>query len=121
MYNYLCYVKQGPEMKMMARHRREQIALISGSSSSSSDEDTDHQIQIPRRKPISKKKTSPQKRGMTLALTSGVFAAFAGSFGKIAMNQTETISICEYVSNSHLNFSSNDAFIMCENVIFIPF
>lgn len=45
-----------------------------------------------------------------------MFAAFAGTFGKLAMNQDETVSICEHISNSHLNFSTHDALMMCEKV-----
>lgn len=105
-------------MKMLARHRREELICQQNlASSSSSEEDTD-QLQPPpvRRKPVGRKKASPQKRGMTLALTSGVFAALAGTFGKLAINQAETISVCEQVSNYQFKFSTHDAFVLCENV-----
>lgn len=73
---------QGPELKMMARHRREMIGQ-QNLTSSSSDDDTD-QVPTVRRKPIVRKKTSPQKRGMTLALTSGVcVAAFIQVFRRM--------------------------------------
>lgn len=99
-------------MKMLARQRREM--QMKSSSSSSSDEDNNEAPVRPKRQ--IKKKTSPQKKGMTFALTSGVFAAFAGSFGKLAMNQTETILLCEQISNSHLNFSTQESYLMCDKV-----
>lgn len=56
------------------------------------------------------------RKGMSLALTSGVFAALAGTFGKFAMNQTETLWFCEQVTNIHLNYTRQQSYVVCDKV-----
>ncbi|CAL8069549.1 unnamed protein product [Orchesella dallaii] len=59
-------------------------------------------------------KSISARKGMSLALTSGVFAALGGTCGKFAMNQTETLWFCEEISSVHLNYTRQQSYVMCD-------
>jgi multidrug transporter EmrE-like cation transporter len=105
----------GPETKMLTRQRREMEVMEQLSTSSSEEEDeSTPPIAAPRRQRWLRRKSSIQKRGITLALTSGLLAALAGTFGKLAVNGGETAALCEQVASVHMNYSSEEAFIICD-------
>jgi len=56
-------------------------------------------------------------KGMTFALTSGILACIAGTFGKFAMTQSETAWHCENVCTSpYFKLSSIEAYTFCDEV-----
>ena len=59
--------------------------------------------------------TSPRK-GLTMALTSGIFASLAGTFGKFAMTQSETVWMCEVLSESFSGYLPSHNYIFCSQV-----
>jgi len=88
----------------------------SSSSSSPSEEDRDGLPSPPpppvrRRKPPGRNKKSswPQKRGLGLALSSGVLAAFAGTFGKLAMDEEEAVDVCDRFGHYLIRLSPSSA------------
>lgn len=82
--------------------------------SDSTDTDEDYvPVKKERGRPPSTSATA--KKGMTLALTSGVFAALAGTCGKFAMNHAETLWFCEHLTNVHFGYSRQQSYVLCEN------
>lgn len=88
-----------------------------GETSTDSDDD---QVAFKKERPPALSTTSREthcgRKGMSLALTSGVFAALAGTFGKFAMNQTETLWFCEQVASVHLNYTRQQSYVVCDKV-----
>jgi len=53
------------------------------------------------------------RKGLSLALTSGVLACLAGTFGKLAMTESDTLWACESVCESSFSLSRQDAIHIC--------
>ncbi|CAG7659324.1 unnamed protein product [Allacma fusca] len=53
------------------------------------------------------------RRGLTLALTSGVFASLAGTFGKFAMTSSETVWMCEVLSEMYSGYLPSHNYMFC--------
>jgi len=86
-------------------------------TTSSSSEDEGPPISTRPRVRPPRKTTSPKRKGVTLALTSGVFASFAGTFAKFAINQTETLLACEHISSTHFLYSPHESYVFCDKVM----
>jgi len=63
--------------------------------------------------------TVSPKKGLSYALTSGVFASIAGTFGKFAMTRSETVWYCENICISpYVSLAGDDASAFCDRVWF---
>lgn len=85
-------------------------------SDTSTDTDEDNVVRAKKERQSKLHSGSTGKKGMSLALTSGVFAALAGTCGKFAMNQTETLWFCEQVASDHMNYTRQQSYVVCDKV-----
>jgi len=52
------------------------------------------------------------RKGLSLALTSGVLAALAGTFGKLAMTESDSLWVCESISG-YFFMDRRDSLSLC--------